>query len=80
MLYESVGHSLPSLYLNSSKDPFNDLDDPFLLGHKNFSAKLLDEPQSISGLLHDFVLHGKLTGCSQIVSHSPIFVIVSVYL
>lgn len=43
---------MPGLYVNASKDPFNDLDDPFLPGHKNFNAKLLDEHQSISGLHH----------------------------
>lgn len=47
-----VGHSMPGLYVNASKDPFNDLDDPFLPGHKNFNTKLLDEHQSISGLHH----------------------------
>lgn len=79
VLYESVTHCLSSLYLNSSKDPFNDLDDPFVRGHKNFSTKLLDEHQSISGLPHDFVFHGKLTDARKL-SHLASFVTVSVYL
>lgn len=41
-----------AVVLNIPNDPFNDLDDPFSLGHKNLGTELPDENQSISGLLH----------------------------
>lgn len=54
-----------TLCWNNTNDPFNDLDDPFLPGHKNFSTKLLDEHQSPSGLPHGFYIE-KLMGCCRV--------------
>lgn len=43
-------HSLHST-LNNTNDSFNDLNDPFLPGHKNLNTKLFDEHQLSTGLL-----------------------------
>ena len=58
-----------SVTLHTPNDPFNDLDDPFLHGHKNLTTELPDENQSISVLFHGFHLR-KLIGYFRLVVFS----------